>query len=115
MSGLYEDKVKVDVQFKDNKIIAHYENSAQMYKKTMKYNVEKLIQNLVDENELQTAVMASIMIRNKDPKIITLEFIEPFLVCYKEMLKAMGLTFISTNLSFNAKLIEAIPSPMYTF
>lgn len=72
MSGLYEDKVKVDVQFKDNKIIAHYENSAQMYKKTMKYNIEKLIQNLVDENELQTAVMASIMIRNKDPKIITL-------------------------------------------
>lgn len=31
------------------------------------------------------------------------------------MLKAMGLTFISTNLSFIAKLNQAVPSPMYTF
>ncbi len=43
-----------------------------MMKKTVKYNVEKLIQNLVDENELQTALMACIMIRNKDPKVLTL-------------------------------------------
>lgn len=72
LAGLYEDKVKIDVHFKDNKIIASCENKGQMMKKTVLYNIEKLVQNLVDENELQTAVMACIMIRNKDPKLITL-------------------------------------------
>jgi hypothetical protein len=37
-----------------------------MMKKITKYNIEKIIQNLVDENELQTAVAACIMIRKKD-------------------------------------------------
>lgn len=31
------------------------------------------------------------------------------------MLKAMGLTFISTNLSFIAKLNQAVPSAMFSF
>lgn len=55
--------------------MASCDNKSQMIKKTIKYSLEKLIQNLVDENELQTAVMACIMIRNKNEKLLSLEFI----------------------------------------
>lgn len=52
--------------------MASSENKSQMVKKTIKYSLEKMLQNLVDENELQTAVMACVMIRNKDERLLSL-------------------------------------------
>lgn len=35
-----------------------------------KFNINSLLQNLVDENELQTAVVAAIILQNKIPDSI---------------------------------------------
>jgi hypothetical protein len=44
-----------------------------------------------------------------------MDFIEPLLVSYKELLKSMRLTFISTNLSFIANLNQAVQSTLLNF
>ena len=33
--------------------------------------MESLLQNLIDDNELQTAVLAAVMIRNKEPSLVS--------------------------------------------
>lgn len=60
--------MKADVVFDENRIYLY--NRASLKLEQKRVNINLLIQELADQNELQTAVIASIVLINKSPELV---------------------------------------------
>lgn len=63
IDSIYEAKLHLDIEIVENRVTLY--NKDQIVKKTEKIDVCEILQWLIDENELQTAVIAAICLMNK--------------------------------------------------
>ena len=106
MDTIFEDMPNIDVEFQDNVFLAFCNSKDELNKEILEVNVEEHIQELIDDNELQTAVLAAVFIKIRDPKILSETFLETIILFYKQTLKDYGLIHWSSKIAMKASLTE---------
>ena len=61
LDSLFEDKIPVQLVFEDNQVFI--EDKEKLSTKTPPINIQKKIQFLADQNELQTAIVIALILR----------------------------------------------------